>query len=390
MPIPGDDPRCVDSLRLSEQERLEIIAQLDRQARFGRGSERRQEERQHYEDGGGLVVRVQNPGGASVSYLVRARNLSTSGVGFLHGTFLYPGSSCTVRLTGTKGQPVEVAGKVARCQHVRGRVHEIGVLFRRPIRLGDYLRSRVAGPGDTTSALLPALRGRLLYIDESVDEQQLMRFVLDGMGVELHTATGAIEGLELAERTPFGAVIADAALPGLTLADLCQVIRASGYAGPVIAATADERPEAAKQALDAGCAHVLHKPYDVEALGALLSRYLASAPGKDADAEPLVSDKWSSVKMRPLILAFLSRLESVTTQLEHAASAGERAALEKLSLTLKGTAGGYGYPVISKSAQEVAALASAAPVEDLSRKVGELAAYCRAACRARPSPQDAG
>jgi len=74
-----------------------------------------------------------------VNYLVRTRNLSPTGIAFLHGSFVYTGTGCVLALHDAQGKIVGVEGKVVRCQHVRGHVHDIGVRFSRPLDVKQFL-----------------------------------------------------------------------------------------------------------------------------------------------------------------------------------------------------------------------------------------------------------
>jgi hypothetical protein len=54
-------------------------------------------------------------------------DLSPNGMAFLHCSFLYPGSTIVATLRALDGEQISVTGKVMRCEHVSGRVHEVGV-----------------------------------------------------------------------------------------------------------------------------------------------------------------------------------------------------------------------------------------------------------------------
>ena len=54
-------------------------------------------------------------------------DLSPNGMAFLHCSFLYPGSTIAATLRTRDGEQMSVTGKVMRCEHVSGRVHEVGV-----------------------------------------------------------------------------------------------------------------------------------------------------------------------------------------------------------------------------------------------------------------------
>lgn len=86
-----------------------------------------------------MALRVVHPGGTATSHLVRSRNLSVGGVGFLHGQFLYPQTACYVVLPTRWGENVILPGKVGWCRHVTGQSHEIGVRFDQVIQIDEFL-----------------------------------------------------------------------------------------------------------------------------------------------------------------------------------------------------------------------------------------------------------
>src|SRR4051812_30907003 len=118
-----DRANCRDSLRISAQEQGDILSELDRRAASQKSSERRNDERLRYVQQALLFMQVRHPGGTTSNYLVRTRNLSTTGIGFLHGTFLYSGTPCTLSLRNSKNKFVDIEGTIVRCSHVRGHIH---------------------------------------------------------------------------------------------------------------------------------------------------------------------------------------------------------------------------------------------------------------------------
>lgn len=129
----------IETLRLTPREHEALVLALEeREASEGRAQERKAE-RWSYHRPDGLVLRIQQPGGDPMDFLVRPRNLSTGGLGFLHGGFVYPGSVCIVTLVSHDGLNVVARGKVVRCACVTGRIHDIGVQFDAPIEIDDFV-----------------------------------------------------------------------------------------------------------------------------------------------------------------------------------------------------------------------------------------------------------
>jgi hypothetical protein len=140
MPIHrANQPQPLDSLRLNDAESRAIFTDLAGQSSNFGGSNRRGRSRLPWDLTRHATATIHSPGGTINTFLVRPRNISREGMSFLHGGFVYPKSICTLSLMDLSGQTVQVPGRVIRCQHVRGHVHEIGVHFEQPIPLAQFV-----------------------------------------------------------------------------------------------------------------------------------------------------------------------------------------------------------------------------------------------------------
>ncbi|MEM7626988.1 MAG: PilZ domain-containing protein [Planctomycetota bacterium] len=129
------------SLQMSEYKWNMLIATLE----AGKGPEvpatrdRRDLDTVRYPFVRKMALRVQHPGGTATSHLVRSRNLSRGGVGFLHGQFLYPNTVCYVVIPTRWGENVILPGRVSWCRHVSGQTHEVGMRFDQVIQVDEFL-----------------------------------------------------------------------------------------------------------------------------------------------------------------------------------------------------------------------------------------------------------
>lgn len=88
---------------------------------------------------------MQQPGSSGpVVFLVPTRDISATGLSFLHGGFVHVGTRCTVQLITMHGTWNEVPAVVVRCQYVEGGVHEVAVRFDREIDPRRTRRPRFA------------------------------------------------------------------------------------------------------------------------------------------------------------------------------------------------------------------------------------------------------
>lgn len=126
----------MDSLRLSDVQQRALLDALEMLAQEPKGAELRVSRRYRYLVPGGLTLELD---GVTSKFLVRPRNLSTGGISFLHGNFLYPGTTCRIALQTTDHEQVMALGTVVRCRCVRGRAHEVGVQFAAPIEIENFV-----------------------------------------------------------------------------------------------------------------------------------------------------------------------------------------------------------------------------------------------------------
>lgn len=223
----------------------------------------------------------------------------------------------------------------------------------------------------------------MLYVEDSRADRELASFLLGKCGVEVVAVESPSEALAIDDPTQFDAIMTDHNLPGMTGAELAKALRGKGYTGPIIAVTADDSDETRDEIRANGCTtHVLIKPYDIEDLLGLLRTHLSEGQETDGGGEPLMSTMWDDVTMRPLILRFLDTLQKQTHQVVKLLANEDRTNLQKLCSEMKGSAKGYGYNEISRTALEVKKMATAGIAFDRIRaKAKELTQLCVAACR---------
>lgn len=382
--------KWVDTLRLSPRQHEDLLSFLD-SATPTSNENRRADARLPFHSSAGLVVQMKHPGGSTITYLVRARNLSRTGIGFLHGSFVHTGTACILALRTTDGRPLRLEGKVHRCRHVRGNVHEIGVRFSSPVNPDHFIasgRPEADDPASDPNMRLPQFSGSVLHVESSENELELLRFHLETLGLSVRSATRAGEAPVMLMTHPFDLVVTDLWLPDMHGPGVIASLRQGGYAGPIFVLTADESEALRQQALQAGAKAVLTKPYRFEELLQLLLQHLPGATDGTPPPDRLMSDLWPNPRIRPLILSFLQRLDEQVRDIGHqlaAADAGSIDALLRSCLDLKGSAGGYGYPPISHAAARLAQLSQdSAPADAQRRQFDELVRLCAAARVAVP------
>lgn len=275
----------VQTLRLGNAELEELIAQLERDGAMNtRGS--RRESRRWRAQAQKTVVIVQDESGARRSLVMAPRNLSTGGIGLLNGGFLHAGGSCVVVLRDVRGKAVQVAGKIVRCTHLRGTVHDIGVQFDRPVNPRDFFifaGNEYLFNAERVDPL--RLTGRVLVIDDSRSDQRLISHLLRETALEFEYAMTGEEGLRMLDEHPSLALV-DYVLPDMDGISLVQTARARGCVVPMILVSGQADHEVRYAAIAAGAKEMLFKPLDESLLMRAAAEYLLLRDIQARDEDP--------------------------------------------------------------------------------------------------------
>lgn len=139
----------IDSVRLTRAQFDEILDESQRSRCQAPSSNRRQKSRQNLTAVAGVLLEIEHPGGAVSRFIVRPRDISQTGMGFMHGGFLYKGSKVTITIVMMDREMIVLRGQVARCRHLKARIHEIGMSFAEPL---DFDPFGSAPPGSDAQA----------------------------------------------------------------------------------------------------------------------------------------------------------------------------------------------------------------------------------------------
>ncbi|MEM9082588.1 MAG: hypothetical protein AAGB34_03250 [Planctomycetota bacterium] len=124
-----------------------------------------------------------------------AYDLSAGGVGLFHGRFEYTGTQCVIELSAgdQAGSSVRLVGTIKRCEHVRGRVHEIGIEFNQLFDVAAFYGRDAVRVKDTDQEK-PGF--------ESISElDQALLMVISALGDGSHIKDASSEAIEMLFRT---------------------------------------------------------------------------------------------------------------------------------------------------------------------------------------------
>ena len=120
-----------------------------------------------------------------------------------------------------------------------------------------------------------ALQGlRILIVDDSIDNQDLIFYYLTKFGASPDTADNGESGCQKALAGNFDIVFMDIQMPEMDGFTATKKLRAAGYQKPIIALTAHAMSEVSQKCLDAGYTAFLTKPINVKELVATVLEIL--------------------------------------------------------------------------------------------------------------------
>jgi len=123
----------------------------------------------------------------------------------------------------------------------------------------------------------PVFRGRVLVVEDDRVNQQVIQLLLEKLGLESALVDNGVDAVTAALNPAWSAIIMDCQLPGMDGLEATRQIRRvlAGRTLPIIALTANVRPEDRDACAAAGMDDFLAKPVRQEELRACLEKWLA-------------------------------------------------------------------------------------------------------------------
>jgi len=353
-------PSVMKGVRLDDAELAEVIHRLNGEEQVI-VPELRKDARYRFELKR-AVLHIQGESGAPASFLVPTRDISTRGIGLLHGGFIYPGAKCVIQLTTLHGTWQNVPAQIVRCAYVSNGIHDVGARLLEPI-----------DPSDFCAEAAPC---RILTVDDSEFIRRLVKTMLGAMNAECDDADSGAAALELASDRIYDVVLMDMEMPGMDGFETVSRLRAQGYSGTIVALTGMCQPGDQQRCVEAGCDDYIPKPFDRERLTRLIATLRQ---------EPLLSTICTDRAMQPLIDGFVDGLPERVRMLESVFANNSLPALVTAVRSLKADSGGVGFDPISAAAAEfersIKGLDTLLPVKEQFRRLIRICANARPTVR---------
>jgi two-component system response regulator AtoC len=108
------------------------------------------------------------------------------------------------------------------------------------------------------------LKGSVLLVDDDPAVAKVLGALLVQAGLTVHTAKSGAEALELLRQKPIDVVVSDVRMPGMSGLELLAEVTRSGPEVPIVLMTAHGTVPMAVEAMKAGAADFILKPFDRE------------------------------------------------------------------------------------------------------------------------------
>jgi CheY-like chemotaxis protein len=215
-------------------------------------------------------------------------------------------------------------------------------------------------------------RARVLVVDDSQENRELVKLLLEEAGLLVDEAQNGQAGVAKATAGEFDIVLMDVQMPVMDGFTAVKILREQGHKIPVIALTANAMKGFETQCLEAGYTGYLSKPINIDQFMELMAQILGGrkvkrslgstatptiSPAvqheekKGLDSGPIVSSLPAHVrKFRNVMERFVKRLDQQLDALETAEGRGDFMEIAELAHWLKGAGGTVGFDVFTEPA----------------------------------------
>jgi len=218
--------------------------------------------------------------------------------------------------------------------------------------IADIDDERIAPP-PAAPVIQHKLHGQVLLAEDNPENQKLLSLFLEKMGAEVTIAENGQEAVAKASNARFDLIYMDMQMPLVSGIEATVMLRAQGYAGPIIALTANATSEDRRLCLQAGCDDFLTKPINRDKLYEVTSSYLAVDESDSADAPILSQLQDDDPEIQALVLRFVQSLPATLAELGQLYQHQAWGKLQQQVHDLKGTSGNFGYPTLTQLAEKI-------------------------------------
>ncbi len=230
----------------------------------------------------------------------------------------------------------------------------------------------------------------VLVVDDSGPNRELLRVVLERVGIRVSEAQNGEECVRRAQGESFDVILMDMQMPVMDGYTATRLLRAKDRATPIIALTAHAMAGFEEEILAVGCTGYIAKPIDIVVLLSKLAELLGGRrmnprPLKAIVQTPISKDKGDSSAVIPLFSSwandrelhdvarsFARQVPERLREMEHAWRSRDFITLAQLAHWLKGSGGTAGFADITAPAKLLEELAKQSVADQIEPVMAQL------------------
>jgi len=312
---------------------------------------------------------IEHATGSKVVLPVATRNISRGGISVLHSSFVYPKSRCHVTAMLDDGRKLDIDGIVQRCNHIGGKVHELGIKFDEEISTKELLGLDPMQEAYSLESIDPiCLHGTVLLVTSGDLDQQLLIKLLEETSLTITVADCSETALKRAKKG-CELILTDYNVGDETGADILMALRAEGVDAPVLVMTSDSSDKIRDEMRMAGASGLITKPFSRDKLLQALAEFLLG----DGDSGPLYTTLNETEPAYEILGKFLSNLPRMILTLEKSLRESDAETCASICRSLASSATPLGFASIGTLAAEAEkALSRGTGVRDAAADVRQL------------------
>jgi CheY-like chemotaxis protein len=325
-----------------------------------------------------IRLEIVQPGGGQTQITVACRNLSRTGLGFLHSSYMHPGTTVVAIMPHKTLGLIRVPGQVMRCRHVTRHIHEVGVQFKTPLNLRDFVEMDTFSQAFSSETVDPSqLAGILLIVAEYKIEQACIQSMLRETSMDFVSASSVEEGVNAALKG-VDIIICDQTFETGSGIDFVHMARSKGIRCPILIMSADQSPEARGAIRAANASGYISKPIDQRMLLRAMAEFLLLSGTRDTDSHQLFSSLPTNSPLSDLADEFVGDLRTCADEVEKLAQANDADGVRKRVLRVVGAAPALGFePVAKLGAAFLKSLASTMSLDESLMPLNAFLSTCR-------------
>ena len=230
--------------------------------------------------------------------------------------------------------------------------------------------------------------GKILLVDDVVDNLLLISTLLEDMGADVDVAENGELALAKTMNENYDLVLLDLQMPVMDGLESLKKMRQNKYTSPVVILTANVIQNEESESQEIGCQGFLSKPIDDILLQDTVSKYLEVVDEQQvqskqipvhSEAEDIIVSKLLSErneeslkKYKEIVGMFSSQLHERISEIENAFRSGESDLLYQLIHKLRGLGGNMGYEVVTDITAEIESLIGNDKNDEIEGLINEL------------------